>query len=136
MYEKAILDRKDTGPQVQTAICLQILPGERIAVGTKCGLIKIFEIRSGSKIAELNRHNASVCSLSLLISPHRQVLISGGDVGCSKIILWDALTLEYITEFSGYHTAAITCLTTLRDNQFVSGSLDKTLRLFNYESER
>ena len=61
----------------------------QIAVGSKDGIITVYDSNSGQKIANLRGHKASICKLALVSNQGKKYLASGSDHGCSSIVLWD-----------------------------------------------
>jgi len=63
-----------------------------IAVGSRDGVITIYDSMSGQKMANLRGHKKSICKLALVNNNGRRYLASGSDHGCSSIVLWDINT--------------------------------------------
>lgn len=63
-----------------------------IAVGSKDGVIIVYDTISGQKMANLRGHKASICKLALVTHNGKKYLASGSDHGCSSIVLWDTNT--------------------------------------------
>jgi WD40 repeat protein len=82
-----------------------------IVSGGKDGLLNVVQ-HSGSKVATLRGHEASVCSLALIEDEGRTYLASGGDHGCSSVIIWDVDSWAIRTKLK-YHSAAVTCIVDL-----------------------
>lgn len=106
-----------------------------IAVGNKEGNINIYEISSGQQIANLRGHKAGVCKLAMIINNGKRYLASGSDFGCSSIVLWDILTWNMRMKIEN-HKAAISAIVDLNDNRsLISGSYDKSINIYNLNSE-
>jgi WD40 repeat protein len=106
-----------------------------IAIGSKDGQINIYETSSGKKIANLRGHKASICKLALIVNNGKKYLASGSDHGCSSIVLWDITTWNMRMRIES-HKAAVTAIVDLQDNRsMVSGSYDKTINVYNLNSE-
>jgi WD40 repeat protein len=62
------------------------------------------------------------------------LLFSGGDIGCSSIYVWDISTWTVRSKLN-YHSAAISSITGIPNTDYIfSCSLDKTLKLYNYQT--
>ena len=87
----------------------------------------------GIKIATLRGHNASICTLSVL-NPResKPIMVSGGDIKCNTIVLWDTSTWTIRSKIQA-HNAAVTALVDCGDGQtMISGSFDKKINVINY----
>lgn len=107
-------------------------------MGTKNGLVKIFCTKTGAKLNELYGHRASICSLSTLVELGNvcEYIVSGGDIGCCQVIIWNLRDNSAYHNFSQHHFAAITCIIDLQDSKhFVTGSFDCNLNVFNYKKK-
>lgn len=108
-----------------------------IAVGTKSGVIKIFCAKTGAKLQELVEHAGGVCCLTLI--KDTSSLLSGGDVGCCRVIGWEINQLNNqnsMSIFSRKHLAAVTSILDLQDNKHVmSGSFDSQVHVYNTKSK-
>lgn len=117
-------------PHSDVILCLIGVHNKYIVSGGKDGLLNVMTY-SGSKVATLRGHESSVCSLALISHNGGSYLASGGDYGCSSIIIWDINTWAIRTKLK-YHSAAVTCIVDLEDGQtIVSGSYDKKINLYN-----
>lgn len=86
-------------------------------------------------MANLRGHKASICKLALVVNNGRKYLASGSDHGCCSIILWDTTTWNMRMRIEG-HRAAVTSILDLQDNRsLISGSYDKTINVYNLNSE-
>lgn len=57
---------------------------------------------------------------------------SGGDNGCSSLILWDPATWK-IKRKVNLHSAALTCIVDLLDGtHLATGGYDKKINVYNY----
>lgn len=111
-------------------LCVLGIRNKYIVSGGKDGLINVMS-QSGSKVITLRGHEASVCSLALIESDGNTYFASGGDHGCSSVILWDVDTWAIKAKFK-YHNAAVTSIVDLEDGQtIISGSYDKKINLYN-----
>ena len=67
---------------------------------------------------------------------HGEFLASGGDVGCSSLILWDIRSLTIRCKMQ-IHSAAISGIVDLADDEtIVTCSYDKKISVFNYRTEK
>lgn len=106
-----------------------------MAVGSKDGIITIYDCTSGQKVANLRGHKASICKLGLVNYNGKKYLTSGSDHGCCSIVLWDTTTWNMRMKIE-YHKAAVTAIVDLLDNRsLVSGSYDKTINVYNLNEE-
>lgn len=80
-------------------------------------------------IQTLSGHRASVCSLSNF----NNFIASGGDNGCSSLILWDSQQWR-LRKKMNFHSAALTCIVDLLDGtHLATGGYDKKIFVFNYK---
>lgn len=106
-----------------------------IAVGSKDGVINIYDCTSGQKLANLRGHKASICKLAMIYYNGKKYLASGSDHGCSSIVLWDTITWNMRMKIE-YHNAAVTAIVDLQDNRSIlSGSYDKTINVYSLNEE-
>ena len=103
--------------------------GRQFAVGSKDKNIYIYSLSTGKLVSRLCGHRASVCCLS----NHSEFLASGGDVGCSSVILWDTRTWTVRSKIQ-CHSAAISGIVDLLDDQSLGiSSYDKKITIYNYK---
>jgi hypothetical protein len=106
-----------------------------MAVGSKDGLINVYEISSGQRIANLRGHKASICRLALISHAGKKYLASGSDHGCSSIVLWDTASWNMRMRIES-HRAAVTAIVDLQDGRgLASGSYDKTINVYSLANE-
>lgn len=74
------------------ALCALEVNKNLMAVGSKDGVITIYDTTSGQKVANLRGHKASICKLGLVNFNGKKYLTSGSDHGCCSIVLWDTTT--------------------------------------------
>lgn len=104
-------------------------------MGSKDGSIVIYEVSSGQRVANLKGHKASICKLAMINNNGKRYLASGSDCGCSSIVLWDINTWNMKMKIQS-NTAAVTAIVDLMDNRsLISGSYDKTINVYNLNSE-
>lgn len=107
----------------------------QIAVGSKDGIITVYDANNQQKIANLRAHKASICKLALVNNNGKKYLASGSDHGCSSIVLWDTNSWNMRMKIE-YHKAAVTAIVDLQDNRsLVSGSYDKNINVYNLNDE-
>lgn len=103
-------------------------------MGTKNGVIKIFCVKTGTKLNQLYGHTASICSLALIADG--SMIASGGDIGCCQLMIWNTKTEDMYHNFCSNHKAAITSIIDLTDNKhFISGSFDCCLNIYNHRKK-
>eukprot|EP00919_Chromeraceae_sp_WS-2016_P061525 GHVR01145930.1.p1 GENE.GHVR01145930.1~~GHVR01145930.1.p1 ORF type:complete len:138 (-),score=2.67 GHVR01145930.1:526-939(-) len=74
-------------------------------------------------------HSASICSMA----NHGEYVSSGGDYGCSSLIIWDVRTWTIKNRVQA-HTAAVTCIVDLYDGvHLATASYDKNINIYNYK---
>lgn len=118
---------------MQTALC-GIFLNNQIAVGLKDGTIQVFSC-DGHNIATLREHKASICSLAVVRTNNQNYLVSGSDVGCCKVIVWDPVTWQP-NQAHVAHQGAITGIVDLEDQTHIlSAGYDKKLNLINIEQD-
>ena len=106
-----------------------------MAVGSKDGIINIYEISSGQRLANLRGHKASICRLAIVNHAGKKLLASGSDHGCSSIVLWDTTTWNMRMRIES-HKAAVTAIVDLQDGRgLVSGSYDKTINVYSLAND-
>ena len=122
-------------PHSDVILCMIGVQNKYIVSGGKDSLVNVMT-QSGNKVATLRGHEASVCSLAVIESQGTTSLASGGDHGCSSIIIWDIDTWAIKAKLK-YHSAAVTCIVDLQDGQtIISGSYDKKINLYNTRESR
>lgn len=63
---------------------------------------------------------------------HGQYISSGGDHGCSSLIIWDTKSWNIRNKVQ-LHTAAVTCIVDLQDStNLATASYDKKINIFSY----
>lgn len=116
-------------------LCALEVTRNAIAVGSKDGVITIYDTNTGQKIANLRGHKSSICKLAIVSNNGKKYLASGSDHGCSAIVLWDISTWNMRMRIE-YHKAAVTAILDLQDNRsLISGSYDKTINVYNINNE-
>ncbi len=112
-------------------LCALEVSRNAIAVGSKDGVITIYDTNTGQKRANLRGHKSSICKLAIVSHSGKKYLASGSDHGCSAIVLWDINTWNMRMRIE-YHKAAVTAILDLQDNRsLISGSYDKTINVYN-----
>lgn len=106
-----------------------------LAVGSKDGIINIYDTVTTQKIISLRGHKAGICKLAIVSLNGKNYLVSGSDRGCSSIVVWDIGSWSIRLKISS-HSGAVTSLVDLRDNRsLISGSYDKTINIYNLNNE-
>ena len=109
-------------------LCGVFLGKGYFAVGSKDKNIYIYSISYKKLVSRLCGHKASVCCLM----NHPEFLVSGGDVGCNSLILWDNKTWTVRSKIQT-HSAAISGIVDLLDDQSLAvSSYDKKITIYNY----
>lgn len=99
-----------------------------MVVGGKDRTLRVYEVSSGKLLYTLGGHQANICSLA----NHSQLVSSGGDHGCSTLILWDTRTWTVRNKVQ-IHSAAVTGIVDLQDStHLVTVSYDRKINIFNF----
>jgi WD40 repeat protein len=115
----------------QTALC-GIFINNQIALGLKDGVIQVLSC-DGHAIATLREHKANICTLAIARFKNQNLLVSGGDVGCGKVIAWDPVAWMPKAVLGG-HTTAVTGIVDLQDDTHIlSAGYDKKLNVYSLE---
>jgi len=102
--------------------------GKVIVVGGKDKVLRVYEVSSGKMLCVLNGHLANICSLA----NHGPLISSGGDHGCSSLILWDTKSWTIRSKVQ-LHTAAVTCIVDMQDGtHLATASYDRKINIFSY----
>lgn len=116
-------------------LCAIEISKNLIAVGSKDGLINIYDTTTTQKIVTLKGHKAGICKMAMVTNNGKTYLASGSDRGCSSIVLWDIGSWNMRIKISG-HSGAVTSILDLHDNRsLISGSYDKTINVYNLNNE-
>lgn len=101
--------------------------------GTRNGSLIVMSL-NGKTIHTLSGHKSAICTLTLINDKNRVILASGGDYGCSSILLWNTRSWEILGRLQ-HHSAAVTSILDIGDSQtIVSGSYDKKINVYNYQT--
>ncbi|KAF9415647.1 hypothetical protein BGZ76_004766, partial [Entomortierella beljakovae] len=104
---------------------------DNIASASKDGSIRIWNYETGDSLRVLLGHDGPVeCAV---YSSDGSVIVSGGSDKDKTVRLWDAKTGQCRT-LPG-HSDRVTCVASSSTGQVASGSLDKTVRLWNTKDE-
>lgn len=102
--------------------------GKAIVVGGKDKVLRVYEIATGKLLYVLSGHQANICSMA----SHGQFISSGGDHGCSSLIVWDCKNWSIRSKVQ-LHTAAVTCIIDLQDStNLATASYDRKINIFSY----
>jgi WD40 repeat protein len=109
--------------------CVFACEGRALVMGGKDKNLRVYEVSSGKLLYVLPGHQANVCSLA----SHGQLVSSGGDHGCSSLIVWDSGKSWAMRSRVQLHTAAVTCIVDLQDSTaLATGSYDRKLNIFSH----
>ena len=124
------------------ALACLFAPGDRhVLVGTKSGVIQIFDIGSGEMTEEIQAHNGEIWSLNLT-PDHRSVVSGSGD---KTVKFWDfemiesdkheAKILSILHKRSLELDEGVTCVCMTPDSRLIAvGLLDSTVKVFFMDS--
>lgn len=116
-------------------LCAIGVGADQIAVGSKDGLISVYEVSSGQRVAILQAHKASICKLAVINRKGKTWLASGSDLGCSSIALWDTQTWTLQLHLFS-HKAAVTSIADLLDGRsLISGSYDRNIHVYDLDQQ-
>jgi WD40 repeat protein len=94
------------------------------------GNINIYNVNTGSQIATLRGHTATVWNFLLI---NNDIMVSAGGTPDNTIRIWNLTSYTQKFVFSG-HGDAVTGLKLLSSNSFASSSNDRTIKIWNYVS--
>lgn len=110
--------------------CIFANKGRNIVTGGKDRTVRVYDSSSGKLLCTLNGHKASICS----IANHDNFVSTGGDNGCSSLIVWSTETWRIQSKIQ-VHTSALTSIIDLQDKEhLVTGGYDKKIVIYNYRS--
>ncbi len=108
--------------------CIFANKGKNIVTGGKDKTLRVYDSVNGKLICALQGHKASICS----ISNHDDFISTGGDNGCSALIIREVRTWTIHNKIQT-HTAALTSIVDLQDNEhLVTGGYDRKMVIYNY----
>lgn len=108
--------------------CIFANKGKNIVTGGKDKTLRVYDSINGKLICALQGHKASICS----ISNHDDFISTGGDNGCSALIIWEVRTWTIHNKIQT-HTAALTSIVDLQDDEhLVTGGYDRKMVIYNY----
>jgi WD40 repeat protein len=120
-------------PKAAELRSLAFSPDSRLlAVGTRYGLVKVFDVATGTEVATLKGHAGDVWAVAF--SADGKTLASGdGDWDRpGDIRLWDTTTWKESGQLR--HTGEVLCLAfSPKTNVLAAGSWDKTVKLWNLD---
>lgn len=98
--------------QSQDAIlcCIFANKGRNLVAGGKDKTVRVYDSSNGKLVCSLQGHKASICS----IANHEDFVTTGGDNGCSSLIVWDTKNWKIYSKIQ-VHTAALTSIVDLLD---------------------
>jgi WD40 repeat protein len=99
------------------------LPTGELVSGSRDGVVKIWDLQTGSCIKTLGGHTAYVYYLQVLSAS--EFVRTSYD---ATIKIWDLQTNTCIKIFQGHHSA-VCCLQVLPTGKLISGSNDNTINL-------
>ena len=105
--------------------------GKRVAAAGSDLAIRVYDPETGKLEATLKGAKSPITSLAFLPDSNR-LASAGGD---QAIVIWDVAKQKPIKELSG-HESAVLSLAVSEDGKVLSGSADKTVRLFDPAEEK
>ena len=123
------------GGHTDDVLCLAALTDGRLASGSgrKDCSVRIWHESGGtwaSARPPLRRHNNSVLALAELSHGRLASSSHGSGAEAPNLVIWDTDTGACLRELRG-HQQAVWCLTVTSDGSLISGSDDRTLRLWS-----
>jgi WD40 repeat protein len=113
------------------AICsMCLISNNKLAVGLIDGTINIWNVNDYTNIKSFKAHSDYIPCLKLIKNLNRLISVSFDK--SNKI--WDLETFECIKELDG-HSDVIWCLEFTSDGNMLSGSTDKSIKLWNLEGD-
>ena len=110
-------------------LCTTIINPDLVGIGFKSGLINIWNGYSENIVDQLiGGHFSGICSLAS--SKSGNYLVSGSDHGDCSIIIWDLNLKKIKIKYENAHKAAIVSLTFYNENNFISASYDKDIKVY------
>ncbi|KAF8869684.1 hypothetical protein CPB85DRAFT_1446702 [Mucidula mucida] len=103
--------------------------GALLAVGSRDGLIRIWDTKSRMESGKLEAHSGYVRSVGF--SPDSKLLVSGSDDGTVKV--WDVATCKLRETFVGHDDWVRSVAFAPDGKRIVSGGDDKTVRVWDIE---
>ncbi|MFC2140907.1 DUF4062 domain-containing protein [Acidobacteriota bacterium] len=120
---------KPSGGHTKAITCITLI-GEDFAVsGGKDGTVRLWDIELSKEIRLYEGFKGTIEFVQ--INQNQTTIIAAGS--SSEIIIWKKNTGEIEKRLIG-HKSSITCLLLLKEDLLVSGSLDKTVRLWRLPS--
>ncbi|MFX1368171.1 MAG: WD40 repeat domain-containing protein [Promethearchaeota archaeon] len=104
--------------------------GDIVATGGVDRMVKLWDIRTGSKIATLEGHDYPV--LTLAFSPEGDKLVSGS--GDTTLIIWDIGNQSKLFHLKGHSLYVVACDWSPDGSTIVSGEVDGSIRVWNAET--
>lgn len=102
--------------------------GKALVVGGKDRAVRVYDTSSGKLLYSLAGHQANICCLA----NHGDVVSSGGDHGCSSLIIWDCKSWSMRNKVQA-HSAAVTSIVDLQDsNNIATASYDRKINIFSH----
>jgi WD40 repeat protein len=109
---------------------LDLAPGGRLLIlGCSDGTLRLWDGPGGGEIRRFEKHDGRVNSA--LFSSDGKTIVSGGGTDDSTIRLWEVNTGFELARFKGHTQAVTRVIFTPGDRQLLSGSLDRTVRLWD-----
>lgn len=90
--------------------CIFANKGKNIVTGGKDRTVRVYDALNTKLICALQGHKASICS----IANHDNFVSTGGDNGCSSLIVWDTKNWTIYSKIQA-HSAALTSIVDLQD---------------------
>jgi WD40 repeat protein len=116
-------------------LCCTMLSNRYVCIGSRDSNIYVYTLE-GFKVTKLVGHKSGICTLTELKYNDEEYLVSGGDLGCGCVIMWQLNDWKIKKRWVS-HNAAVSSIVSLNDgDKFASSSYDKTIKVYSLGTEQ